>query len=155
MASVKSLVVPLDGSALAETVLPTVASFAKQLDLDVALVRSYVIPYAGYGYGYGYYAVDVQQLASEMAAEARTYLEKKQAEVKSLGVDRVSSVVKEGLSADEIIKLARQTPDSLIAMCSHGRSGVKRWALGSVTETVVRHADNPVLVVRPAVAAGE
>lgn len=150
MVSVKSLVVPLDGSALAESVLPTVAWFAKQLDLDVALFRSYVIPYAVYGHGYGYYAVDVQQLTSEMAAEARTYLEKKQAELKSLGVDRVSAVVKEGLSADEIIKLARQMPDSLIAMCSHGRSGVKRWALGSVTESVVRHSDNPVLVVRPA-----
>jgi nucleotide-binding universal stress UspA family protein len=33
-------------------------------------------------------------------------------------------------------------------MCSHGRSGVKRWVLGSVTETVVRHSDDPVLVVR-------
>ncbi|MGZ8487493.1 MAG: universal stress protein, partial [Candidatus Binatia bacterium] len=153
MVSVKSLVVPLDGSALAESVLPTVASFAKQLDLDVALFRSYAIPYAVYGHGYGYYVVDVQQLTSEMAAEARTYLEKKQVELKRLGVDKVSTVVKEGLSA-EIIKLARQTPDSLIAMCSHGRSGVKRWALGSVTETVARHADNPVLVVRPAVAAG-
>jgi nucleotide-binding universal stress UspA family protein len=39
-------------------------------------------------------------------------------------------------------------PDSLIAMCSHGYSGVKRWVLGSVTETVVRHSRNPVLVVR-------
>jgi len=36
----------------------------------------------------------------------------------------------------------------LIAMCSHGRSGVKRWVLGSVTENVVRHSDDPVLVVR-------
>ena len=40
------------------------------------------------------------------------------------------------------------TPDGLIAMCSHGRSGVKRWVLGSVTENVVRHSDAPVLVVR-------
>ena len=39
-------------------------------------------------------------------------------------------------------------PDSLIAMCSHGHSGVKRWVLGSVTETVVRHSGDPVLVVR-------
>jgi len=33
-------------------------------------------------------------------------------------------------------------------MCSHGRSGVRRWVLGSVTETVVRHASNPVLILR-------
>jgi nucleotide-binding universal stress UspA family protein len=36
----------------------------------------------------------------------------------------------------------------LIAMCSHGRSGVKRWVLGSVTEIVVRHTIDPVLVIR-------
>jgi nucleotide-binding universal stress UspA family protein len=38
----------------------------------------------------------------------------------------------------------------MIAMCTHGRSGVQRWALGSITEKVVRHSDNPVLVVRAA-----
>ena len=53
-----------------------------------------------------------------------------------------------GLSADEIIKFARATPANLIAMCSHGYSGVKRWVLGSVTEAVVRHAGNPMLVLR-------
>ena len=51
--------------------------------------------------------------------------------------------------SDEIIALARKTPDVLIAMCSHGRSGVKRWVLGSVTETVARHSGDPVLVTRP------
>ena len=38
--------------------------------------------------------------------------------------------------------------EALIAMCSHGRSGIGRWVLGSVTENVVRHSDAPVLVVR-------
>jgi len=149
--SLKSLIVPLDGSELAESVFPTVAAFAKNLDLAVILFRSYIIPYAIYGYGYGYYAIDVQQLTAEMADEARTYLEEKVSEIKTLGVERVSCVAKEGLSADEIIKLARETPDCLIAMCSHGRSGMKRWALGSVTETVVRHSDAPVLILRPAI----
>jgi nucleotide-binding universal stress UspA family protein len=55
------------------------------------------------------------------------------------------------LAADEIISLGRETPDNSIAMCStHGRSGVKRWVLGSVTETVVRHSGDPVLVIRAA-----
>jgi nucleotide-binding universal stress UspA family protein len=63
-------------------------------------------------------------------------------------LEKVSYASKEGLAADEIIKFGRSTPDNLIAMCSHGRSGVKRWVLGSVTETVVRHSGDPVLVVR-------
>jgi nucleotide-binding universal stress UspA family protein len=80
--------------------------------------------------------------------EAKEYLEKKVADVKKLGVANVSAMIQEGFAADEIIAAGRKTPDSLIAMCSHGRSGVKRWMLGSVTETVVRHTGEPVLVVR-------
>jgi nucleotide-binding universal stress UspA family protein len=44
--------------------------------------------------------------------------------------------------------VGRKTPNNLIAMCTHGRSGVRRWMLGSVTETVVRHSGDPVLVIR-------
>ena len=66
------------------------------------------------------------------------------------GLKKVSTIVKEGFDADEIISLAQQIPDNLIAMCTHGRSGIKRWALGSVTETVVRHSGDPVLIVRAA-----
>ena len=78
-----------------------------------------------------------------------TYLNKKAEVMKKLGVDRVSTIAEYGFAADEIISLARKTPDNLIAMCTHGRSGVKRWVLGSVTETVVRHSGDPVLVTRP------
>ncbi len=72
----------------------------------------------------------------------------KVAEVKKLGVAKVSALSKEGSASDEIIALGHKTPEGLIAMCSHGRSGVGRWVLGSVTENVVRHSDAPVLVVR-------
>ena len=85
---------------------------------------------------------------AELRAETLPYLEKKAAELKSKGLVKVSLVAKEGLAADEIISIARQTPDNLIAMCTHGRAGVTRWMLGSVTETVVRHSGNPVLVLR-------
>ena len=52
------------------------------------------------------------------------------------------------IAADEIIALGRKSPGGLIAMCSHGRSGVNRWVLGNVAETVVRHTGDPVLVLR-------
>lgn len=150
--SLKSILVPLDGSELAESVLPMVAGVAKKLDLAVILFRSYNVPYSAYGYGYGYYAIDVQQFMTEVSNDARDYLERKVTEITRLGVQKVSFVSKQGLSADEIIKMGRETPASLIVMCSHGRSGVKRWLLGSVTETAVRHGDNPVLVLRPGLA---
>ena len=85
---------------------------------------------------------------ANLREEASAYLEEKARALRGHEIQRVSTIVKEGLAADEIISLARQTPDNLIAMCSHGRSGVKRWALGSVTETVVRHSGDPVLIAR-------
>jgi len=56
--------------------------------------------------------------------------------------------VLDGSAAEEIIAIARREPNSLVAMCTHGYSGVKRWVLGSVTEKVVRHSDDPMLVIR-------
>ena len=143
-----SVVVPLDGSELAESVLPMVAGVAKKLGLEVVLFRAYHIPYNAYAGDDGYYAVNYDELISSVRDEAKEYLEKKVAEVKKLGVEKVSMLIKEGFAGDEIIALGRKTADNLIAMCSHGRSGVRRFVLGSVTETVVRHSGDPVLVVR-------
>jgi nucleotide-binding universal stress UspA family protein len=149
-ATLKSVVVPLDGSEMAESVLSTVAELAKILKLEVILFRAYHIPYNIYGGAEDYYGANIEELLAGVRDEACEYLEKKVQELKQLGVEKVSCVAKEGFSADEIIKMGRDTPDNLIAMCSHGRSGAKRWVLGSVTETVVRHSGSPVLVIRTA-----
>ena len=147
-ADFKTVIVPLDGSELAESVLPMVAGAAKKLGLEVILFRAYHIPYNAYAGDDGYYAVNYDDLIAAVRDEALEYLDKKVAEVKKLGVEKVSLIAKEGFAGDEIIALGRKTPAGLIAMCSHGRSGVKRWVLGSVTENVVRHTINPVLVAR-------
>jgi nucleotide-binding universal stress UspA family protein len=149
-AALKSIVVPLDGSELAERVLPAVAELAKTLKLAVVLFRAYNLPYSAYAGGEGYYAVNYNELLTAMRDEAVDYLKKKAEAVKKMGIAEVSCVAKEGFAADEIISQARQSPDNLIVMCTHGRSGVKRWMLGSVTETVVRHSGGPILVLRAA-----
>jgi nucleotide-binding universal stress UspA family protein len=143
----KSVIVPLDGSELAESVIPTVAQLAKDLKLEVILFRAYSIPYNAYA-NEGYYAMNLEEIATILKDETADYLANKTAELKRLGVPEVSYIAKEGFAADEIISLGRNTSKNLIAMCTHGRSGLKRWALGSVTETVVRHAGDPVLVLR-------
>ena len=148
VASLKSIVVPLDGSELAESVLPLVAELAKTLKLAVVLFRAYNIPSSAYAGDEGYYAINYDEMLTAMRDEAVDYLEKKTQAVKKMGIANVSSVAKEGFAADEIISLSRQSPDNLIAMSTHGRSGVKRWVLGSVTETIVRHSADPVLVIR-------
>jgi len=144
----ETLIVPLDGSEVAENVLPSAAEMAKKLGLAVVLFRAYHIPYTVYSGNEGFYAVDFNELIAGVRDEANAYLEKKVAEMRSLGVEKVTPLSKEGFAGDEIITLGRNTPNGLIAMSSHGRSGVKRWVLGSVAETVLRHTSDPVLVIR-------
>ena len=146
--TVKSMIVPLDGSELAESVLPTVAGLAKKLSVRVILFRAYNLPATLYGGIDGYSVPNIDELVPELSAEARRYLEEKVLALKRLGVEQVVYDLKEGFSADEIIRVARNTPENFIAMSTHGRSGVKRWVLGSVTETVVRHSADPVLIIR-------
>jgi nucleotide-binding universal stress UspA family protein len=144
----KTVIVPLDGSELGDSMLPMAAGLAKKLNLEVQLFRAYHIPSHAYAADEGY-AVNYDELVSGVRDEASEYIKKKLAEVKKLGVEKVSFSTKEGFAGDEIINIGRNTPGSLIAMCSHGRSGMKRWVLGSVAETVVRHSAGPVLITRP------
>jgi len=147
-AEFKSIIVPLDGSELAESILPMAAGVANKLGLEVVLFRAYHIPYNTYAGGDGLYAINYDDLIPAVRDETNDYLEKKAAELKKLGVEKVSAVSKEGFAGDEILAIGRKTPNALIAMSSHGRSGVRRWVLGSVTENVVRHGDNPMLIFR-------
>ena len=143
-----TIVVPLDGSELAESILPMVAGVAKKLDSEVMLFRAYHIPTAIYQGDAVMSGEAYTDMLNALREEAAGYLDSKAAELRKLGVNRVSSLAQEGFAADEIIDLGKKKPAALIAMGSHGRSGVKRWLLGSVTETVVRHTPGAVLVAR-------
>lgn len=145
--TIQSFMVPLDGSALAESVLPPVSELAKKLDAEMVLFRAYNIPPGFYDAGGGF-AIDLDRLLAQTEADVLTYLEEKKAALKKAGVGSVTIASRQGYDADEIINYAGNRPDRLIALCSHGRSGVRRWAVGSVAETVVRHCSSPILVFR-------
>jgi nucleotide-binding universal stress UspA family protein len=147
-ATLKSIIVPLDGSKRAETVLPHAIELAKRLSLEIVLTRAYQIPAYAYPSGDAIYVPNIDALMTGLREETGAYLEAKVNELRANGVEKVSTIPLVGSGADEIIDLGRETPDNLIAMCTHGRSGVDRWVLGSVTEKVVRHSGDPVLVVR-------
>ncbi len=146
--TLKSIVVPLDGSEVAESVLPTVLEMAKKLNMEIVLFRAVNVPYSVFG-GVREHFTIVNELLGSIKGEAHDYLKRKTEELKKQGT-KVSYVLKQGTGADQIISLGRNTPDNLIAMCTHGWSGAKAWVLGSVTETVVRHSGDPVLVIRAA-----
>ena len=146
--TLSQIIVALDGSELAEAVLPSVAELAKAINLKVILLRSYTLPPIIGGYGAYIPDLNLNALKAESKKDAVSYLDSKVQQLKSQGLDDVTPLTSEGEAAETIIELARRSPNSLIAMCSHGRSGVMRWMLGSVTEKVVRHSGNPVLVIR-------
>jgi nucleotide-binding universal stress UspA family protein len=145
-ASIKSVIVPLDGSELAEAVLPTVFELAEALNLEVMLLRGYDLPASAY-YGTEDYLPNYDEIKERIKEAAVEYLNGKVATLKAKGLDKVFSTAVEGSAAEEIIRYARGCPGALVAMCTHGRSGVRRWVLGSVTEKVVRHCGDPVLVI--------
>jgi nucleotide-binding universal stress UspA family protein len=146
-AGLTTVVVPLDGSALAEQVLPRVIDLAKKLNAKAIFMRAYALPPAVTADEYGTY---MEELVKHLESEALDYLAGKVKEASAMGLKNVEPVACFGYGAEEIIKLGRQTSDNFIAMCTHGRSGVKRWVLGSVTERVVQHSGDPVLIIRAA-----
>jgi len=144
---INSIVVPLDGSSLAELILPTVSNWAQALDVEVTLIRAFEFPASAY-YGSAENLPDYDALREDARKEAADYLKQKAESLIGEGVRTVSTLTVEGPAADEIIGCAQTAPRAVIAMSTHGRSGVRRWILGSVTEKVVRHGNDPVLVVR-------
>ena len=147
-ATPKSLLIPLDGSAVAEKVLPTAVKIAAKFALEVVLFRAYTNPFTPFIGGIGPYTVQLDELKKHVRDEAHAYLQATRAALSKDAIEKISCIVQEGDAADQIVATGRPNPGMLIVMGSHGRSGLQRWALGSVTETVVRHAANPVLVVR-------
>lgn len=143
-----TIIVPLDGSRLAEQILPHVVYFASRLGLQVILIRTYTLPTAGYFMGAHVSPPDTAELREKTKEEIGEYLQTKIEKLTAGGIKKITSVVTEGRGPEEIIELARKTPGNMVAMSTHGRSGMGRWVLGSVTDRVVSNCGDPVLVIR-------
>ena len=155
-AHLKKVQVPLDGSELAEKLLPTVTNLAASLSLEVVLlhvlIRVLFSPPEAFLPVFGANIPNQQELWAQASSEASQYLAKKVEQLRAQGLPQVSSVLIEGTAegaAAVIVDLAKKSPGDLVALSTHGRSGIGRWLLGSVTERVVRYTSNPVIVMRP------
>ncbi len=155
-APLKTMLVPLDGSEWAEKALPTVSGLATRLQSKVVLVRVlvrfYFPPPEAIAPVFGTTIPDQKELWAQARVEAAKYLGEKMEKLRAEGLAHTSCLVidggAEGAAAD-IIDLAAKTPEHLVVMSTHGRSGVGRWLIGSVVERVVRHSSGAVLVIRP------
>lgn len=143
---VKRILVPLDGSSVGEAAIACTEAMARAFGAEVVLIQIMepVITWAGFE-GSVSYATPQDEESRKAAAMA--YLASVGKPLKESGIS-TSIAVGFGSSADQIIDYAEANAIDLIAMSSHGRSGIGRWVFGSVTSKVLRAGDTPVLVVR-------
>ena len=149
-AVVSRLVVPLDGSAIAEQALPVAARLARQLSVPVHVVRAIdpaaTIPVAPgiFGAAPGISAEVTEQIWGEAEAQAKTTVRDAVQSLLADGVEATGAT----LNGSPFFAISEATqPGDLLVLTSHGRGGVRRWLLGSVAEKLVREAPAPVLLV--------
>ncbi|MFP3976044.1 MAG: universal stress protein [Dehalococcoidia bacterium] len=143
----EKILVPLDGSKLAEVSLPYVEELAKVMGSEVTLIRviepidSMARPFIG-------------SMESDLKAEeekrAVAYLKEKEKELRDKGVT-VKAESLHGKAAEEVVKYADDKSVSLIVQATHGYSGITKWLFGVITTKIVEEASQPILLVRPKV----
>jgi nucleotide-binding universal stress UspA family protein len=141
------ILVTLDGSKQSEVVIPYIEELASRLKAEVIVLQVVAPDYHIYTGGSQEYGIYSEQQMESVKAFSRDYLEEVVARLKQKGVT-AQSEVRFGTAADEIIKFADAIDVSIVTMSTHGRSGVSRWALGSVAERVLRAGNTPLLLVR-------
>lgn len=140
--SAQRVVIPLDGSRRSERILESAADLAAAFQAEARLVLALMG------------VTDLEDGSTQggpggiSSAEAQAYLERQAATVRSRGVPTTCHVVPTGSAADVILAEAAARPGTIIAMSTHGRTGLSRVIWGSVADAVIRRAHTPVLVLR-------
>jgi len=140
-----TIVVPLDGSVLAEMALARAAEIVGGADTCVILVRA--------AQAYTFPGVDMVDAQVKVVREAEAYLADAAARMRALDVKDVRGSVWYGAAAPAIIEAAKAHHADLIVMTTHGRSGLGRLVLGSVAGSVVCGTTTPILLLRDGTAA--
>jgi len=147
----RSILVSLDGSDFAEAIIPYVEVLAQGMDSEVALLRVVEPVKLPRLDSYGHW-VDLDKYEKEISAEAereaKRYLSERERALQRKGV-KVTSASLPGNPPQTILQYAEDSSVSLIALSTHGFSGITRWAYGGVASRVIESSSRPVLLVRP------
>ena len=141
----KKILVPLDGSPLAEAVLPHAEAIAKFENGEIIILRVIDMPITEF------LARDplvADMIHKDAEKESEKYVHDKVAALEREHI-KVNGMAKEGSVPDTILEVAEQTHADVIAMSTHGRTGMQRWLMGSVADKVVSHAHIPVMLIHP------
>jgi nucleotide-binding universal stress UspA family protein len=143
----RKILIPLDGSELAEQAIPAAMALARQSHGEILLLRVPVFETAVMPAFGGYGVLYPEQSLEHSRAEARDYLKETQKTAVTPDVPCRALIV-DGDVASAIVDVAKEENVDAIVMSTHGYSGVTRWVMGSVTERVLGDALCPVFVVR-------
>jgi nucleotide-binding universal stress UspA family protein len=143
----RRIVVPLDGSKLAELALPEADQMARLSNAPLHLVRVIDVTQMPW---YGMFAASMDQATYEGAIEDETkqsdaYLDAVARQYTDSGITVTHELLR-GRTVPQLVAVAQS--GDLIVIASHGRGGISRWFLGSVAEDLLRHATVPVLLIR-------
>jgi nucleotide-binding universal stress UspA family protein len=150
---ISTILVPLDGSSFAEAVLPYVEHLARKLSLEVVLVRVLQVrdiypPPLSLPAPSDEGSPQIYAIAEEAAVEEITrYLQDTADRLTGEGINVRWELVRGDPVGSRIADLAKEFPHNMIALASHGRSGIARWVMGSVAEDLLRATGDPVLII--------
>jgi nucleotide-binding universal stress UspA family protein len=144
---VSKILVPLDGSSLAEAALPKALELVEASDAQLILLRA--------AQAHSLPGVDPTDAQVKVVEEAEEYLARVGDRLADLGCKKVECSVWYGSAPYAIVEAARLYKVDLIVMTTHGRSGLGRLILGSVAESVLRGTTTPILLLRAAEAPVE
>ncbi len=142
------ILVPLDGSELAECVLPHVAAIATGCSVPEVVLITVVEPVRYVMEDTAALSVDIIKLQEAQEERAGTYLASTAGKLKAMKVNVKTALLK-GSAAETIVTYVQDNAVDLIAMATHGRSGISRWVWGSIADKLLRSSPVPVLIVRP------
>jgi nucleotide-binding universal stress UspA family protein len=148
---IKRILVPLDGSKVAEQIVPHAEELARGMGAELILFQAYE-SFLGVISGEAMVtmsAEEIKEANKHREEDAKAYLRTIAGTLREMGLT-VSEVVVPGDPADVILSYAESNAVDIISMSTHGLSGLKRWVFGSVTDKVLHAGDMPVLVVRAA-----
>ncbi len=143
------LLVPLDGSHLAEVAIPAALEIARRFDSQITLVRVVRPPQITLATTEGAVFTELlNDLRQQEIQEATTYLKSMQGSLRQQGYVVHTHLIEGEPIADLILEVAEGLDVDGIVMSTHGRSGLSRWVFGSVAEKVLRGAAVPVVLIR-------
>jgi nucleotide-binding universal stress UspA family protein len=150
MSELQRILVPMDGSVLAERALPMAMSLARKFDSQIILLRVLDgLLMSKVSNHYPYAASLIAKAREQAGKDAEIYLKGHQQELCQQGF-KVEILVREDSSpAEAIVDIATIEKVDLIVMTTRGLGGLTRWTIGSIADKVARHSPCPVMLIRP------